>query len=211
MGSSLFDSKVRKPMAKKEHWEIDPWDDAEILKRVAGKVLPNVEEDEAQARQIFYGQGGVRCLEIGAGYGRLLTFARRYFTECTGIDRSIFLVARSTLHLKDVFNCKVVLSDGLAIPFEDRRFDFVYSFTCFQHMEDLETIQQNLREAYRVLRSDGQCRIQTVLGDRDESGRYDGYVFESVTEFADEMERAGFKNVVTSSAGEWMWSTGVKS
>ena len=198
-------------MAKKEQWEMNPWDDVEVMKRTIGKVLPNHLETEEQGRVIFYGASGVRCLEVGAGYGRLLPEARKYFTECMGIDSSIALVARSTLFLKNDFNCRVVLSDGLTIPFDSNCFDFVYSFTCFQHMEELETIRQNLREAHRVLRPDGQCSIQTVLGDRDEPGRYDGYVFKSVTEFADEMERAGFKSVVTFSAGEWIWSTGAKS
>jgi len=198
-------------MAKKEQWDIDPWNDTEMMKRVVGKVLPDPEDNEDQARQIFYGQSGIRCLEIGAGYGRLLPYARKYFTECVGIDWSVSLVARASLHLRHQFNCKVVLCDGVEIPYADSHFDFVYSFTCFQHMEDLEMIQQNLREAFRVLKRGGKIRIQTVLGDRDDVGRYDGYVFKSVTEFGDQLEKVGFSNAITASIGEWIWSTGEKS
>ena len=124
-------------MAKKEQWEIDPWNDTEVMKRVVGKVLPNSGETEEQGRVIFYGNAGVRCLEVGAGYGRLLPQARKYFTECFGVDSSISLTARSTQFLQNDFNCRVVLSDGLTIPFESNYFHFVYSFTCFQHMEKL--------------------------------------------------------------------------
>jgi ubiquinone/menaquinone biosynthesis C-methylase UbiE len=180
------------------------------MNKVVGKVLPNPYETEEQARIIFYGQNGPRCLEIGAGYGRLLPEARKYFTECYGIDSSASIVARSTRYLLDDFNCKVVLSDGYQIPFPNSHFYFVYSFTCFQHMPDLETIQQNLREAFRVLKRGGKCRIQTVLGNRDEAGRYDGYVFSDPQEFADELRSVGFPEVTATVVDEWVWVTGEK-
>lgn len=197
-------------MAKPEQWEMNPWDDTEVMKRVVGKVLPDNGETEEQARVIFYGCSGVRCLEIGAGYGRLLPHARKYFTECIGIDSSVSLVARSTLFLRNDFNCRVVLNNGYHIPYESNYFNFVYSFTCFQHMENIEIIRQNLREMYRVLKRGEKFCIQTVRGNREEAGRYDGYVFNDVHEFCDELQAVGFKTMTGVTVDEWIWVRGVK-
>jgi ubiquinone/menaquinone biosynthesis C-methylase UbiE len=107
-------------------------------------------------------------------------------------------------------NCRVVLTDGFTIPFHSNLFDFVYSFTCFQHMEEIVTIRQNLREMYRVMRRDANFCIQTVCGDRDEPGRYDGYVFKSGEEFGQELLKVGFMPVTVFVRGEWIWARGVK-
>jgi len=198
-------------MATKEHWNVDPWNDAEIWSKLIGKEQEDTLETLKQYDQIFGNQYGARCLEIGAGVGRLLRFAGRSFHEAWGVDSSPVMVALSTRYLQVSDRIRVVFGDGNLLPFPTNWFSFVYSFTCFQHMPDLATVTQNLQEARRVLDPGGICKIQTVCGDRGEPGRYDGYVFLSESEFGMEMMNAGFTKVVTDRIGEWIWATGEKA
>ena len=120
-----------------------------------------------------------------------------------GVDSSKNLVTMS--------DGSVVLTDGESLPYADDTFNFVYAFTVFQHMVDLSTIQNNLREAYRVLVPGGICRIQTVC--EDTSMYHDGHVFGSIPEFTDEFFDAGFLFVegsVDEEIGNWIWVTAQK-
>lgn len=192
-------------MATREHWEIDPRNEMQVWERVIGKIAEDPAESVAQAKEIFDGRYGVHCLEIGAGAGRLLREANRTFYEPWGVDSSISLVAYSTRYLQNFPRCHVVLNDGFTLPFRDGFFEFVYSFTCFQHMEDLTPILFNLREAFRVLTPGGDICIQTVCGNRDDAGKYDGYVFHNVTEFAAHFSNVGFIEVEGITQGDWIW------
>lgn len=196
-------------MAPKSHWEIDPWNEEEIWKRVIARDKYDPEEARNQARIIFGLERGARCLEVGAGVGRLLKEGTRNFFQCVGVDSSVSLVARSTRFLLFEPMCRVVLTDGLHLPFPDEHFDFAYSFTCFQHMEDLETIRHNLAETARVLRAGSKFTMQTICGERA-SGRFDGYVFESSEELTNEFRKAGFSEVQITKQGEWLWATGAR-
>lgn len=155
-------------MATKEHWEVNPWDPGAVWERVVGKYAEDRTETLEQSKMIFGNQRGVRCLEIGAGVGRLVIEASRRFFQAWGADSSIALTAFSTRYLQDYSNCKVILTDGRHLPFPTGWFNFVYSFTCFQHMPDLMTVQVNLDEAFRVLAPGASMCIQTVRGDRSE-------------------------------------------
>jgi SAM-dependent methyltransferase len=196
-------------MAKKEDWNIDPWNEQEMWLKVVGKPEEDFADTVNQFGEIFGNRNGVRCLEIGAGVGRLLKFANKGFYECWGVDSSVSIVALSTRYLRVHTHARVVLSDGLTLPFPTNYFNFVYSFTCFQHMEELNTITSNLDEARRVLVPGGKILIQTVCGTRG-NGRHDGYVFESREEFAEEFRKADFKEVEVDQKGEWLWARAKK-
>jgi ubiquinone/menaquinone biosynthesis C-methylase UbiE len=191
-------------MATKEHWQIDPWDQREMWLRLVGHETEDEHESRVQAEQIFGDRVGIRCLEIGAGVGRLLRQAKHYFRVCLGVDSSIPVVAASTRYLQPYQDCRVILTDGLHLPFMDDYFDFVYSFTCFQHIPELETIRENLKEAFRVLRSGGTIKVQTVQG-LPESGLYDGFVFPSPEVFWKEFEAAGFIWSDMFEKDGWIW------
>jgi SAM-dependent methyltransferase len=47
--------------------------------------------------------------------------------------------------------------DGVRFPFEDSRFDFVFSWSAFEHVNQVETVLSEIR---RVLRDDGRAFIQ---------------------------------------------------
>ena len=199
-------------MAKKEHWEVDPFNWDEVLKRTIGKPVEDTVESKRQARKILEDiPSGLRCLEIGAGYGRLLTRMLTVFSQAFGTDSSCTMVALSTIYLRHEICCRIMLSDGKSIPYSEGIFNFVYSFTCFQHIEDLKTIQMNLREAHRVLCPSGRFRLQTVIGKRD-VGLHDGYVFETPAELSNELMKAGFRMTEHTIDEEksWIWITATK-
>ena len=196
-------------MATREHWEVDPWNAEAIEKVVTGGPV-SVEETDRQLNWIFDDQSGMRCLEIGAGYGRLLPHALNHFSMAYGVDSSVSLVARSTIFLRSYLGARVVLNDGLYLPFPDNYFDFVYSFTCFQHMTSTAMMFENLKQAQRVLKRNGSIRIQTVRGNPAQAGRYDGVVFRDAEEFRKFLEVAGFEKVNVLGDGEWLWATAKK-
>lgn len=200
-------------MAKREHWEVDPFNWPEVMKRITGKDVEDMVESKGHARRILEDiPGGLRCLEIGAGYGRLLPRMLHHFPYAFGVDSSCAMVALATLYLRHEITCKVLLGSGEHVPYPDETFDFVYSFTCFQHMEDLETIRVNFSEAHRVLVPERKFRLQTVLGERSHGDLYDGYVFESPAELSNELMRAGFRMTAHSIDEEksWIWMTATK-
>lgn len=199
-------------MATKEHWEMDLNDRREVLMRVIG--VP--EEDEARTQRWVYKilEGislGTDSLEIGAGYGRLLPYVADSFDHASGVDSSHNLVTLSEDYLRDAPRCSVNLTDGESLPFNDNTFGFVYSFTVFQHMVDISTIRNNIREALRVLVPGGICRVQTVC--EDTTKYHDGRVFDTLPEFEAEFRNAGFASVEGSFDDEiknWIWVTARK-
>lgn len=194
-------------MASKEHWIVDPANEIELWNKIVGKDREDPLETAKQAHEIIGRRTGVRCLEIGAGVGRLLKEANKSFYEALGVDSSVSMVALSTRYLQDRPHCRVILGDGFSLPFPRTYFDFIYSFTCFQHMPDLDTVSGNIQEAYRVLLPGGTMVLQTVYGPRD-TGAHDGYVFPSIDEFGAELVRYGrFVEPLVELRGPWLWAT----
>jgi ubiquinone/menaquinone biosynthesis C-methylase UbiE len=170
------------------YWEA--LDEREMWLRTIGLEAEDATETAQHADTIFGGiPDGQICLEIGAGVGRLLRPASRHFKFALGVDYSAALQKRSLEYLKEFPSCKVLLTDGMTLPFPDRFFDFVYSFTVFHHMPTVEMVRSNLAETYRVLRSGTLCRIQTVQG---EGEGYDGHVYPSAAAFWNEFALLGF-------------------
>jgi ubiquinone/menaquinone biosynthesis C-methylase UbiE len=192
-------------MAKQQHWNVT--DERDMWLKVVGHEKEDHAETIAQAKQIFHGcvPGGDDCLEIGCGSGRFAPFALWYFRRYVGLDSSESILSYTPR--KSSSGVEFVLGSGIYIPFTDDFFDFIFSFTCFQHMPTLEIVRANIAEAYRVLRPGGLCRVQTVQGDYLESGRYDGVVFPSAEAFAEEFKTAGFGIEDAHTEGEWIWVT----
>lgn len=128
------------------------------------------------------------------------------FFHAMGTDWSRSMVDKSVEFLKYKEWVRVILNDGFQLPFGAKSFDFVYSVTCFQHMETLGMIKSNICEAYRVLKPGGLCRIQTVQGNRD-TGEHDGYVFNSPEEFRTVFEFVGFEYMKHEVVNNWIWMT----
>lgn len=192
-------------MAFTDYWEIEHSTDAEIWPLMIGKDAEDPAETERQVSAILNSDPaipvGQRALEIGAGVGRLVKAisSTGRFNEVYGVDSSMSIVLASQEYLRDRASV-VHLGDGINLPFPDGYFDFVYSFTAFQHMVSLAIIHRNLREIRRVLTTGGLCRIQTISSNGDDPRdlkTYDGRVFRSVDEFVQQFRDVGLEVVGT--------------
>lgn len=189
-------------MAFQEHWEVEHGTYPEIWPLMVGKDYEDVAETEQQAAVILEGiPAGKHALEVGCGVGRLLKAVAKAgtFADVCGVDTSMSIVLASHQYLEHS-PAHVTLSDGINLPYPDGYFDFVYSFTVFQHMISLAIIHRNLREIRRVLVSGGLCRIQTINSngnDPRDLKTYDGRVFRSVDEFAQQFCDVGLEIVGT--------------
>ena len=108
------------------------------------------------------------------------------FRFAFGVDVSPTLVRMSREYLRKYPQAYVEQGDGYTLPFHEEWFDFVFSVVVFHHMPTLEMVQSNLKEAYRVLRPGGLCRIQTIPRVND------GYQFPDRFAFAAEFVKVGF-------------------
>jgi ubiquinone/menaquinone biosynthesis C-methylase UbiE len=195
-------------MALQQYWEVDRSDMKEMWRRVIGPEQEDPIETAKHCETIFESiPSGDSCLEIGAGVGRLLRWATHHFSYATGVDYSSSLVEISKEYLKN-FPATIVHGDGKTLPFPDNAFDFVYSYTCFHHIPELENIQSYIQETFRVLKPGKLCRIQTVQGDYTQG--YDGRVFLSVDDFWNEFDRVGFEKVKTELIEARIWITAKK-
>jgi SAM-dependent methyltransferase len=108
---------------------------------------------------------GRRALEIGCGPGRLMIPMSKYFGEIHGVDISDEMAALARQKLARIVNAHVHVNSGADVSiFDDGYFDFVYSFTVFQHIPDKEVVLNYIREAQRVLKPGGilVCQLRGV-------------------------------------------------
>ena len=99
-----------------------------------------------------------RVLEVGCGtgpVGRVLA-EMPGVREVVGIDPSAVFVERARELGKHLSRLSFQTEDGCALPFPDASFDLVVFHTTLCHVPDPE---QALREAHRVLRSDGWLAV----------------------------------------------------
>jgi len=103
---------------------------------------------------------GKRILEIGLGYGTLFgQFLAANDCEYYGLDIADGPVAMMRHRLNLLGRTggeRVQVGSALAIPYEDGRFDYVYSIGCLHHTGNLT---QAVAEVYRVLRKGGKAII----------------------------------------------------
>ena len=99
-------------------------------------------------------------LEIGCNWGRWCVAAARAGYRAVGIDPSLksLRAARRVAQQLGV-EADYIVGDGRHLPFADRSFDQVFSYSVLQHLSKEHT-RTVLCEAARVLRPGGQCLVQ---------------------------------------------------
>jgi SAM-dependent methyltransferase len=93
---------------------------------------------------------GENLLEIGPGPGVTTDFLRRLKSKLTVLEIDSSIACALQNRLKDT-NVRVVYGDGAAMPFADRSFSAVVSFTMLHHLADSAAQDHLLSEAARVL------------------------------------------------------------
>ncbi len=101
-------------------------------------------------------------LDLATGTGRILEIFSPYIKKGIGIDLSqeMLLVARSNLDSAGATNCTVRQGDISQLTFQDNSIDTITLHQVLHYLEDPEVV---IREASRVLKSEGQIIIVDFL------------------------------------------------
>ncbi len=99
-----------------------------------------------------------KLLDLGCGNGRLYKMVKDLGVLYTGIDLSEDLVKKAQESFPGI---NFITGSALDLPFDDNSFDKVISIAVLHHIPSLELRKRFFKEAYRVLKKDGQL-ILTV-------------------------------------------------
>lgn len=103
---------------------------------------------------------GKRFLDIGCNWGRWCVSAARKGYAVVGIDPSLEAIraARRVAQQLGVTGVYLV-ADARCLPFADKAFDVVFSYSVLQHLDKTE-VRQSLLGIARTLKISGVCLIQ---------------------------------------------------
>jgi len=138
-----------------------------------------------------------RALEIGCGLGRLLRPLSERIEKVYGVDISVEMIERARRALADRPNIDLFATRGRLGPIRDESLDFVYSFIVFQHVPTKRAVSRYIREAARVLASNGIFRFQVDGRPRALWAGADTWlgVWYEPGELTRELDRAGFETI----------------
>jgi len=104
------------------------------------------------------GLTGKLLLEVGAGFGTFLAYARREGVRAVGveIDEPMVALARDLARGNGVTGCPLVVGAGETLPFRSGTFDVAFSNSVLEHVRDPGQV---LRETIRVLRPGGRLLV----------------------------------------------------
>ena len=105
--------------------------------------------EQEKIRPYIDDSSGKEVLDAGAGTGRISLKLHKAGAKVTALDISSEMLSK--LHQKES-SIEVVEGDMENMPFEDERFDMVFSSLALVHLKKVEPF---LDEAYRVLKDGG--------------------------------------------------------
>lgn len=103
----------------------------------------------------------MRVLEIGCGAGRVTRALGELFGEVHAVDVSGEMIALAKKALAAFPRVYLYTNNGRDLGvLPDRPFDFAFSMIVFQHIANLEVIENYIREVHRLLRPGGLFKFQ---------------------------------------------------
>jgi len=111
--------------------------------------------DDPIIQEKFPDRSELTALEIGCGAARILRPMARDFGHVIGIDISSEMLN----HARDIVDAELIETDGEHIPLEDSSVDFIFSYTVFQHMKNYVLVENNFKDAARILKSGGIFKV----------------------------------------------------
>ena len=114
--------------------------------------------------QDYVPKSGQVLLDLGCGVGRLLKPALRDFSRVIGVDISNEAIKRAAELLENPFNLELKLGSGLGLDgVPSHCVDMVTSFATLGSIPT-DIVARYLVEMHRVLRPEGEVRLQMYLG-----------------------------------------------
>lgn len=117
------------------------------------------------------GEAGIG-LDFGCGLGQQAAAMRARGFRVVGLDPSRHLLRKAASE-----GAPVVAGDGLALPFPDASFDFVYTIGVFHHLPGRDAQDAAAREIARVLKPDGRFLVLETNTRNPLFVFYMGYIF----------------------------------
>lgn len=120
---------------------------------------------------------GKTILDLGCGVGRLLRPAAKAFGQVIGVDVSAEAIAKAREFLcvgpEPLSNVQLVVGNGSDLqPVPDASVDLVVSFAAISSIPT-EVVGNYFREIHRVLKPDGEARLQLYVGSEQPVRRED--------------------------------------
>lgn len=114
---------------------------------------------------------GLHFLEVAAGTGRLTRFMKMAFPKAkiTVLDLSYPYLKKAQVNLQDFDRLDFVQGAAEELPFQDKKFDLVYSCFLF-HELPLEVRRQVVGEGFRVLKDGGLLGFVDSVQKEDAKG-----------------------------------------
>ena len=104
----------------------------------------------------------LKILELGCGIGRMTRHLASVFGEVHATDVSGEMIHRAQERLTGISNATLYETNGYNLAeLPDDHFDIVLSAFVFRHVPTPEIIEENLRDAYRVLKPGGVMKFHT--------------------------------------------------
>lgn len=99
---------------------------------------------------------GLEVLDVGCGYGSLLSVAINKGANVSGVDIDLDSIKRAKRYLKGK-KCQLIKVKDENLPFADNSFDAIFLFDVIEHVKDPKT---TIKECYRVLKPKGLLYIE---------------------------------------------------
>ncbi|PCI97358.1 MAG: hypothetical protein COB15_07915 [Flavobacteriales bacterium] len=98
---------------------------------------------------------GLNILDFGCGDGSSSVYLRKYFSESNIFGTDVSKTSVKIASNKQIYNATFISYDGSKFPFEDSKFDVVFTSMVFHHIQH-KLHAGILSEIYRVLKKGGR-------------------------------------------------------